>query len=583
MSEYLDTSAASEYDEPAGPPAEHPAEQPLAERPADALVEVRRNGLLSGAVAIAALLVAVACFWRGGTVDVLFALVMLVVTGAQAWTAYDARTPLLLVDAQGVRIRFGRSWRGIPWAEVDEVEHLPRPRSWRGLLRDGRLAVLLAEEDEAVAELPAGARRHALVTQRLYGVPFAVPLGLGTRVHGADADLTEAITELAAGRAGVVEVDPSLAAEVEAEDIDAGAAGSDTAERAVVTDTAERAAVPDEVAPDEMVVDDLEVPDDTDPVEDTIVASPTPSPLREPTVAIRADVRWEPEAAVGSADADVTEIVAALSDPDEQASAAGDDPEAVTPAAQQLDQAIDEPVEDPLEDPVIGPQLTVARTRIGLSIDTLAERTRIRPHVIEAMERDDFGPCGGDFYARGHLRTLARVLGIEAAPLLADYDERYASGPVNPRSVFEAELATGPTGTIRSMRSGPNWSVLVAAVMAVVLIWSVARLITDGSSQSDAGGLSLENGSVSSPYSKGAKVPVTLTAAGGGARVVVRGADGGIAFTGRLAYGETRTVKATAPVRVQTSDGSLQVSIDGGEAEALGKTGKAAQKTYTVS
>ena len=56
-------------------------------------------------------------------------------------------------------------------------------------------------------------------------------------------------------------------------------------------------------------------------------------------------------------------------------------------------------------------RFAAARTRVGLTVDELAERTRIRPHVIESIEVDDFAPCGGDFYARGHLRTLARVLG----------------------------------------------------------------------------------------------------------------------------------------------------------------------------
>ena len=115
----------------------------------------------------------------------------------------------------------------------------------------------------------------------------------------------------------------------------------------------------------------------------------------------------------------------------------------------------------------------------GSRVDQLAERTRIRPHVIESIEVDDFAPCGGDFYARGHLRTLARVLGIDVAPLLTSYDERYADAPINPRRVFEAELATGATGRSAAPAAGPNWSVLVAAVMALVLAWSVARLIMD--------------------------------------------------------------------------------------------------------
>src|SRR3546814_13662673 len=83
---------------------------------------------------------------------------------------------------------------------------------------------------------------------------------------------------------------------------------------------------------------------------------------------------------------------------------------------------IDDFAVEPATEPVIGPDIAAARTRIGLSIDALADRTRIRPHVLESIEVDDFHACGGDFYARGHLRTLARVLGLDAAPLLTASD-----------------------------------------------------------------------------------------------------------------------------------------------------------------
>src|SRR5690606_32308474 len=40
----------------------------------------------------------------------------------------------------------------------------------------------------------------------------------------------------------------------------------------------------------------------------------------------------------------------------------------------------------PAVDPVIGPEIAAARTRLGLTVDALAERTRIRPHVLESLE-----------------------------------------------------------------------------------------------------------------------------------------------------------------------------------------------------
>ena len=116
---------------------------------------------------------------------------------------------------------------------------------------------------------------------------------------------------------------------------------------------------------------------------------------------------------------------------------------------------------------MIGPLIAAARHRARLSIDTLSERTRIRPHVLECIEVDDFAACGGDFYARGHLRTLARIFGLDAQQLLDLYDDHYATAEIEARQVFEAELATGIGGGVRAIRTGPRWSVLAACVLAL--------------------------------------------------------------------------------------------------------------------
>ena len=117
----------------------------------------------------------------------------------------DARTPLLVADTQGVRVRLGRDWRGLPWGALSRVEHTPR----RGLLRDGRLVMVVRNPARLVEELDRSGRRQSRLSQRLYGAPFAVPLGLSTRVKGAGDDLTAALAELAAGSSRVVEVVPA--------------------------------------------------------------------------------------------------------------------------------------------------------------------------------------------------------------------------------------------------------------------------------------------------------------------------------------------------------------------------------------
>jgi len=298
------------------------------------------------------------------------------------------------------------------------------------------------------------------------------------------------------------------------------------------------------------------------------VASPTPSALREPTVSIRAEISRD-------------RAVDHAADHEPEPTVAIENTGMIRHEATVL---IDDLADVPIVDPVIGPQLKAARERLRLSIEQLAERTRIRPHVIEALEIDDFLPCGGDFYARGHLRTLARVLGLDAAPLLETYTSRYADVPVDPRRVFEAELATGRSGPLRGTRGGPNWSVLVAAVMAFVLIWSVARLVMDGSPAGPVASPNLSNGSagLTSGGELAPPVEVRLTAAGGGAHVVVRDGSGRVLFKDSIAFGATQTLKVSPPVRVQSTDGSLEVTVDGQEHGAMGETGQPAQDVFTA-
>lgn len=70
----------------------------------------------------------------------------------------------------------------------------------------------------------------------------------------------------------------------------------------------------------------------------------------------------------------------------------------------------------------IGEALAEARRRAGLTVTQVSQRTRIRETIIRGIESDDYSACGGDFYARGHIRAIARVVGADPAPLIEEYD-----------------------------------------------------------------------------------------------------------------------------------------------------------------
>jgi hypothetical protein len=66
----------------------------------------------------------------------------------------------------------------------------------------------------------------------------------------------------------------------------------------------------------------------------------------------------------------------------------------------------------------VGRALAQARLAAGLTVDAVSTTTRVRVPIVQGIEQDDFSRCGGDVYARGHIRALARVVGLDPEPLV---------------------------------------------------------------------------------------------------------------------------------------------------------------------
>lgn len=77
---------------------------------------------------------------------------------------------------------------------------------------------------------------------------------------------------------------------------------------------------------------------------------------------------------------------------------------------------------------MVGRSVESARTMAGMSVEDLADRTKIRASIITAIEGGDFSACGGDVYARGHLKSIAAVLGLDPDALLAEFDGGSGAG-----------------------------------------------------------------------------------------------------------------------------------------------------------
>jgi cytoskeletal protein RodZ len=125
----------------------------------------------------------------------------------------------------------------------------------------------------------------------------------------------------------------------------------------------------------------------------------------------------------------------------------------------------------------IGETLATQRREAGLTIAQVSNQTRIRETVIRAIERDDFTPCGGNFYARGHIRGIARVVGLDPDPLIRTYDEEHGGAP----GATPAAQALEPAIPVRFReRRSPNWSLAMGIALVLVVAYGVVRVLGDG-------------------------------------------------------------------------------------------------------
>ncbi|MFK8912812.1 helix-turn-helix domain-containing protein, partial [Streptomyces sp. YS-3] len=138
--------------------------------------------------------------------------------------------------------------------------------------------------------------------------------------------------------------------------------------------------------------------------------------------------------------------------------------------------------------PTIGHALKQARIAAGLTVDEVSSITRVRIPIVHGMEEDDFSRCGGDVYARGHIRTVARAVHLDPEPLVAQYDADHGGRPepTPAAPMFEAER-------IRPERRRPNWTAAMVAAI-VVVVGFVGFTMFSGSGDSKSKGTQVAEG-----------------------------------------------------------------------------------------
>src|SRR6266567_412975 len=95
----------------------------------------------------------------------------------------------------------------------------------------------------------------------------------------------------------------------------------------------------------------------------------------------------------------------------------------------------------------------------------VSQRTRVTEPIIRGIEQDDYAACGGDFYARGHIRAIARAVGEDPVPLIDEFDSTWQSA----KEITAAEAFQPAMPLRKRERRRVRWTAFLAVLVLAVL------------------------------------------------------------------------------------------------------------------
>lgn len=126
-----------------------------------------------------------------------------------------------------------------------------------------------------------------------------------------------------------------------------------------------------------------------------------------------------------------------------------------------------------------GAQLQAYREARGWTIEQVASQLNLAPRQIQAIERDDYAALPGMPIARGFVRAYAKLLKVDATPLLANMADQ-AMAADEPATLRQATLSTpfseAGLPSMAERRLKRKYIAGVAIVVALLAaIWAMQR------------------------------------------------------------------------------------------------------------
>lgn len=242
----------------------------------------------------------------------------------------------------------------------------------------------------------------------------------------------------------------------------------------------------------------------------------------------------------------------------------------------------------------LGELLKSAREASGLSLEDLAAAISIRPGLLGEIEKNNFINCGGDIYARGHLRNIAPFIGEDPARLIELYNEEHS---LESRSINEM-LAENSVTKVPHEKKSLSWKVPASISIAILLLVVIVQIVISNSNSTDlpkpvasvapsdepsatpSVNPVLTETTTATQAPSGEGVTLTITASRGNSRIDIV-VDGQHVDKGSIFQGETKNFEATTSISVYFSNpAGLDVTVDGVLLEPLGGQNQEVRRTF---
>ena len=240
----------------------------------------------------------------------------------------------------------------------------------------------------------------------------------------------------------------------------------------------------------------------------------------------------------------------------------------------------------------LGQVIRDARIAARLSIEELSESTSVRIGLLTEIENNNFVHCGGDTYARGHLRNIANKIGADPLEFIRMYNEEHS---LENRAIGDL-LVENTVMQVPHEKKVISWKVPASISLAVLFTFGLIQIVTSNQSSDsqptvvasasptaepsvEATPTPSQEPTTSTEVSDG-NVKVTLNAVRGNSYIDVI-VDGKRVIKGSLFQGDTKNFQGTRAISVYLSNpAGLDVTVDGELLPPLGGQNEEVRRTF---